>query len=89
MDPQAELPQVPQDPTFQAIVAKLVQFYKTELPADETGMVVKTNAENIAQDVLIEAIGMVERFAQQRSSIAKYDLLKWLGNKRQEVRLYK
>ena len=91
LDPnfQPEPPAVPQDPTFISIVNRLTQFYKTQLPEDPTGMAIKANAESVAQDVMLECITMFERFTQNRSAIAKYDLLKWLGNKRQEVRLYK
>lgn len=83
-----DLPQTPTDPAFTALVNRLTQFYKTELPEDGTGITVKRHAEDAARDILLESLGMVERFAQNRSSLAKYDLLKWIGNKKSEVRFY-
>lgn len=80
---------VPVDPTFTALVRKLMTFYQTDVADDPTGITVKHHAEVAARDIMSESLAMVERYAQSRSSIAKYDLLKWVGNKRSEVRLYK
>ena len=84
-----DLPMVSPDPAFHTIVTKLMTFHGTQPPVDETGLALKREADIVAIEILEEALAMVERFAQQRSSLAKYDLLKWVGNKKQEVRLYK
>jgi hypothetical protein len=74
------------DKILKSIVNHLVAFRNKELTISMSVIDERKHAEKEAKEILTEAYEHLESFATNRSSLTKYDLLKWVSAKKQTLK---